>query len=248
MYLLTKKNLIYLKFLLSRFLRHSGLCSLFYIKQRKFTLRFFPSSISTTLWFDKNYSEEDYKTIKKFITKGATFVDVGANIGHLSLYAKTCVGKEGKVIAIEGNSKIFRFLKKNIEINNFEIEVYFNIIGDKEKKVSIQNRKADDMNQVLEDTYDKDKIVDMVTLDSICINLETIDILKIDVEGYEYKVIQGATKTLEKTKILMIEIINDLAKDFGKSLRETKDLIISYGFELVNNNNNNYIFKNNNKK
>ena len=83
---------------MSRFLRHTGLCSLFYIKQEKFIIRFFPSSISTTLWFDKSYSEDDYKTIKKFIKKGATFVDVGANVGHLSLYAKTCVGKEGKVI------------------------------------------------------------------------------------------------------------------------------------------------------
>ena len=140
MYLLFKKNLIYLKFLLSRFLRHTGLCSLFYIKQEKFIIRFFPSSISTSLWFDKSYSEEDYKTIKKFIKKGATFVDVGANVGLLSLYAKTCVGKEGKVIAIEGNSKIFRFLKENIKINNFEIDAYFNLIGNKEKKVSIQNR------------------------------------------------------------------------------------------------------------
>ena len=51
----------------------------------------------------------------------------------------------------------------------------------------------------------------MVTLDSICTNLEIL-FLKIDVEGYEYNVLQGATKTLEKTKILMIEIINDLAK------------------------------------
>ena len=116
MYLLIKKILIYLKFLLSRILRHSGLCSLFYIKQKKFLIRFFPSSISTTLWFDKTYSDEDYKTINKFIKRGSTFVDVGANIGHLSLYAKTCVGKEGKVIAIEGNEKIFKFLQENIEL------------------------------------------------------------------------------------------------------------------------------------
>ena len=248
MYLLFKKNLIYLKFLLSRFLRHTGLCRLFYIKQEKFIIRFFPSSISTTLWFDKSYSEDDYKTIKKFIKKRATFVDVGANIGHLSLYAKTCVGNKGKVIAIEGNSKIFKFLKENIKINNFEIDAYFNLIGNEEKKVSIQNRKADDMNQVLEKIYDNDNVINMVTLDSICTNLETIDLLKIDVEGYEYNVLQGATKTLEKTKILMIEIINDLAKDFGNSFIEAKDLIISSGFKLENNENeNNYIFKKNNK-
>ena len=44
----------------------------------------------------------------------------------------------------------------------------------------------------------------------------------------------------------MIEIINDLAKDFGSSFIETKDLIISSGFKQDNNkNDNNYIFKNN---
>ena len=133
---------------------------------------------------------------------------------------------------------------ENIKINNFEIDAYFNLIGNEEKKVSIQNRKADDMNQVLEKIYENDNVINMVTLDSICTNLETIDLLKIDVEGYEYNVLQGATKTLEKTKILMIEIINDLAKDFGNSFIETKDLIISSGFKLENNENeNNYIFK-----
>lgn len=229
---------------MSRFLRHSRLCSLFFIKQKKFTIRFFPTSISTTLWFDKSYSDDDYKTISKFIKKGANFVDVGANIGHLSLFAKTCVGKEGTVVAIEGNSKIFRFLKENIKINNFEIDTYLNLIGNKEKKVSIQNRKADDMNQVIENFSENDNKINMVTLDSICKNLETIELLKIDVEGYEYKVLQGATKTLEKTKVLMIEIINDLAKDFGNSFKDSHDLIISSGFKLeINKNENNYIFK-----
>ena len=42
------------------------------------------------------------------------------------------------------------------------------------------------MNQVLENPYQNDNIINMVTLDSICDNLETIDLLKIDVEGYEY--------------------------------------------------------------
>ena len=77
----------------------------FYIKQNNFIIRFFPSSVSTTLWFNNFYSFKDYQKISNHLKQGSTFVDVGANIGHLSLFAKTCVGKEGRVIAIEGNPK-----------------------------------------------------------------------------------------------------------------------------------------------
>ena len=115
MYQIIKNRLIFVKFLLSRILRHSRLCYLFYIKQNNFIIRFFPSSVSTTLWFNNFYSFKDYQKISNHLKQGSTFVDVGANIGHLSLFAKTCVGKEGRVIAIEGNPRIFKFLKSNIE-------------------------------------------------------------------------------------------------------------------------------------
>jgi len=48
--------------------------------------------------------------------------------------------------------------------------------------------------------------VKAVTLDSVTDNLDKIDLLKIDVEGAELKVLKGARKTLVKTKFLLLEI------------------------------------------
>ena len=96
LYLLFKKNLINLKFLLSRFLRHTGLCSFFYIKQEKFIIRFFPFLYLLHCGLIKAIQKMITKQLK-VCQKGATF-DVGANVGHLSLYAKTCVGRRVKLL------------------------------------------------------------------------------------------------------------------------------------------------------
>lgn len=231
---------------MSRFLRHSRLCVFLNIKQKDFILRFFPSSISTTLWFDNNYSEQDYNIISKFLKKDEVFVDVGANIGHLSIHAKMCVGEKGTVLAIEGNPETFSYLEKNIKLNNIIINTFPVLVGDRKKTVTLENRKADDMNQVIENNLGKNNYrnIKMITLDNVCSNLDQINLLKIDVEGYEYKVLLGAKETLKKTKYLMIEIIDSLSIKFDSSFKQTNDLILSFGFrEIKNNNSNNFIFE-----
>ena len=97
-------------FLFSRFLRHSKLCYFFKIKTSYFLITFFPTSMSTTLWLNPIYSNSDIENIKKILRKGDTYVDIGANIGHLALAASNFVGDKGTVIAVEGNLKVAKFL------------------------------------------------------------------------------------------------------------------------------------------
>ena len=70
------------------------------------------------------------------------------------------------------------------------------MVGDRKKTVTLENRKADDMNQVIENNLGKNNYrnIKMITLDNVCSSLEQINLLKIDVEGYEYKVLLGAKK------------------------------------------------------
>ena len=180
----------YFWFFLSRFLRHTRICLLFKIKCGNIILNFFPTSLSTTLWLYPGYSNIDIKSIEDNLKINDTFVDIGANIGHLSLEAWKKVGSNGNVIAVEGNSKTFKYLCKNVDLNNANIKLLNFIIGEKSGYAGIQDRKADDMNQVLEKGNIK-----MKTLDQICSSLDKIDLLKIDVEGYELEVLRGGSST-----------------------------------------------------
>ncbi len=230
----------YIWFLLSRILRHSKLCVFFDINYEKIKLKFFPTSVSTSLWLNPNYSDLDSKNIVKILKKNDTFVDIGANIGFLSLVAWSKIGNNGKIIAVEGNKKIAQFLKKNVELNNANIKVLNLIIGEKNGYAGIQNRKADDMNQVIE----QGNIV-MMRLDDICKDLKIINLLKIDVEGYELSVLRGGINALEKTKFIFVEILDSLTKDYSYSSNDIKKFLKENNFKQFKNlRNGNFIYKN----
>jgi precorrin-6B methylase 2 len=73
--------------------------------------------MSTALWQNSHVSDEDHRVIGKILRPGDTFVDVGANIGELSLFAAQRVGKSGCVVSVEAHPRTFSYLKRNIEMN-----------------------------------------------------------------------------------------------------------------------------------
>ena len=226
-------------FLVSRFLRHSKLCYFFKIKLNYCSLFFFPTSMSTTLWLNPKYSDSDINNLIKNLKKGDTYVDIGANIGHLALSASNFVGNNGTIIAVEGNKRIANFLSKNIKLNKKNISVIPYIVGNKIGNASIENRKADDMNQVIEEGKQK-----MITLDKICSSLEKIHLLKIDVEGYELFVLEGGIRTLKKTEKIFIEVIDELLNKYSKSSNDLFSFLNKNGFTLFDEiDNKNFIFK-----
>ena len=82
------------------------------------------------------------------------------------------------------------------------------IVGEKNSYAGIQNRKADDMNQV-----EKVGKIKMKRLDDICRDLKTINLLKIDVEGYELPVLKGGVKNLKENK-------TNSFRNFGQSIKK----------------------------
>tara|TARA_Y100000589_G_C26834897_1_gene499565 strand:- start:17 stop:619 length:603 start_codon:yes stop_codon:yes gene_type:complete len=195
--------------------------------------------MSTTLWLNPNYSDSDITYLTENLKKGDTFVDIGANIGHLSLAVSKSIGKNGTILAVEGNERVAKFLKKNIKLNKRNILVLSCIVGDKIGIAGIENRKADDMNQVVENGKKK-----MLTLDKICYNLDRIHLLKIDVEGFEYLVLKGGLETLLKTDRIFIEIIDELLKKFSSSSQDVFSFLNQNNFILDKKiGNSNYLFK-----
>ncbi len=226
-------------FLISRLLRHSRLCYLFKIKLKYSSLIFFPTSMSTTLWLNPDYSNSDIEYISQYLKKGDTYVDIGANIGHLALAASNFVGTNGTTIAVEGNKRTAEFLKKNIQLNKKNISVFSCIVGENCGIAGIENRKADDMNQVVAKGKQK-----MLTLDKICNNLKKIHLLKIDVEGYELSVLKGGLKTLKKSENIFIEVIDELLNKFSKNSEDLFAFLYKNDFILYKEiGNNNFIFK-----
>jgi FkbM family methyltransferase len=126
------------------------------------------------------------------------FVDIGAYKGYYTVrLAKRC----RKVIAFEPNPFNREKLIKNVELNNLtNVVVYPYACGESRYKAKLYPRSAG--STLLSGYVEAEPIdIDVIRVDDL---IEEADIIKIDTEGYEYKVIKGAEKLIEKRKPIMV--------------------------------------------
>jgi FkbM family methyltransferase len=129
-----------------------------------------------------------------------TFVDVGAHVGYYTIRMSK---RSENVIAFEPNPMNRAKLQKNVELNELEnVTIYPYALGEARYKSKLY--LADSSSTLLEGYQRGPAVeVDVVPLDEV---IEKADLIKIDVEGYEWKVIQGAEKLiLAQRPILEIE-------------------------------------------
>ena len=145
--------------------------------------------------FQREHLEEAFKYVKNF--KYA--VDVGAHVGF---WAKDMAEKFERVYCFEPCPKNLGCLVKNMEeYPNVSITHY--ALGDKARKCSINRDIARGGNSGSEFIKVEDTgCIDMIALDDL--ELPGCDLLKIDVEGFEYAVLLGARKTIKKYNPVVI--------------------------------------------
>jgi len=210
-----------------------GLSKFLTIHRDGFKIRFFPTALSGALWIDRKERSGDEYFFRKYLKAGDSVVDVGSNIGTLTLTAACIVGEKGRVVSIEPHPRTFAFLLKNIDLNPFKNILPLNIaVGDKGGYVNFSSRKSDDINRVLQNS--EGLKVPIFRLDEV-INWEMkIGLLKIDVEGYEKFVIYGTEKILRNIDCIYFESWEERFKDFGYSTADLISLIQRNGFEVYN--------------
>lgn len=218
------------RLLASRVLWHSGLSPwLTMTVSEGVRLRFYPSSISSAMWVAADTRSEDVEFLQAVVRRGDTYLDCGANVGHLAAIARQLVGPTGVVVAIEANPRISRYCVGNLELNGFhDVKVWNVALGEAHGSIRISDRRDDDQNRV----GDAGAEVAMSPLDAL-IDLPHITVLKLDVEGYEVGVLKGALATLARTDLVYCELSSSNLERFGGAPRDVEDLLLGQGFLLA---------------
>ncbi|WP_157865860.1 FkbM family methyltransferase [Mesorhizobium japonicum] len=222
------------RFVLSRALWVTGLCRLITFSfPAGYRMRFYPSAISAGLWRDRNFRSEDADFVAGYLRPGETFVDVGANVGQLSLVAARRVTSSGRTIAIEAHPRTCNFLRGNVRLNGLPIEIHNVAVGSECGELFFTNFRSDDMNFAYAASPRNGSAlrVPVATLDSI-IGERPVDLLKVDVEGFECDLLRGAAQTLHNCRCLYIEDSEPNLRRAGSSRVELYDRLSEGGFEL----------------
>lgn len=159
------------------------------------------------------------KLLGDFLRQGDVFVDVGANIGYLSLIASFVVGEDGLVVAFEPDPRAIRSFSDNIVLNERKNIILLDYVcSDREGKVSFKLASHLGWSTAVEKTPSLD-IVDQIeanqcTLDNVMatdlFKGKQIRLIKIDTEGYEPYILEGAKAIIEGNETAFIIEVNHL--------------------------------------
>jgi len=146
-------------------------------------------------------------------------LDIGAWVGTWSLAMnKFC----GRVVAFEPDNVHYACLVKNVPDN---VETHQLAIGSEKKMISLSNDDFTQSKRVIGEGS-----IPMITIDSL--ELDDVDVIKIDVEGYEMEVLKGAEDTLQNVQYVMIELNNN-TKKYGSSNGKIEQYLKSLGFKSL---------------
>ena len=153
------------------------------------------------LKIDGLYERFETGLVKKMLQPGHVFVDVGAHIGYYSALAASIVGPSGLVLAFEPSPANVGLLRQNVEEYGETVKVLEMAVADKSGMASLYLSPDNAGDNRLFKTHNWEHLeVEVTTLDDRPeLDGRAIDFLKVDVQGYELKVLAGASEILARS-------------------------------------------------
>ena len=174
---------------------------------------------------------EDYEEmlfLSHYLKRDDVFADIGANIGSYSILA--ALTNNSKTHAFEPNKVLYQILNKNILLNKLDGKIISHhcALGKKNSKAKIIEKGA--LSHIANEQDLEFNEIKLRKLDDI---IDTVNLMKIDVEGYEENVLLGSKKILANLHLNAIIIEMAGYNRFGSSDEKVHGILSDYGFTPV---------------
>jgi len=204
----------------------------------------FPDMIQARVYFFGMWEPAISRHISSRLMPGDTFIDIGSNIGYYSLLASQKVGATGKVFAIEASPTIYAALSANLAKNSAsnvyahnvavcadacEVTIYLNSAENRGASTIIV-QEAERRHAVAESVVKGNRLDGIIDINAIL----QARLIKIDVEGAEWLVIQGMRDLLPRLPDnceILIEVNAQALRDQNSSPEEFMGIFRAAGFE-----------------
>ena len=182
---------------------------------------------------------QETATIRSFLKPGDVFVDVGANIGYFTLLAASLVKKTGRVLAFEPSPYASARLAETIATNHIsQVTLRVLALGAKSSTLPLYlpSQSGNHSPTMLANEGGAPIAVNVRRLDD-CLKecgVENVDFMKVDVEGFEPHVLEGANTFLSQGRIraILCEFNEVWLQKNGSSKEQLLQILTSYGYQL----------------
>ena len=209
--------------------------------------------LSPYYWIDRDiialgcYDPLQHRALEKLVKPGMTVLDVGANIGDVTLHLAKLVGPTGRVHAFEPVPDVRARLTEHVDTNtlNTTVTVHAEALSDRDGTMTFSAADAGGRNQGQgslvnqeRDTAAVNLTVETRTLDGLVqeLGLERIDLVKLDIQGGETSMLQGAEETLRRLRpVILMEVEPEDLACLGRDSRDLVRQVIDLGYRVCPN-------------
>jgi len=196
-----------------------------------------------SLFVTGTYEPNEFVYLSDILKPGMVFIDAGASLGLYSLFASTLVGEEGAVLAVEPSRRDFQRLKENTELNhrkNIRLMPIglSNVSSDRDLLLADEMHSGQNtfggfaypgVQDIGRQRVRVERLDDLVQKEKF----KRVDVIKMDTEGHELFVLQGARETIERFKpVLLVELVDRSLSLQGCSSDQVWDLLIKMGYQI----------------
>jgi FkbM family methyltransferase len=190
-----------------------------------------------------SFEPNEFAFLDRTLRRGMTFVDVGANDGLYTLFAARRVGSRGRVVAVEPSSRERGNLERNLALNRLKnVTVVPAALAAEAGRADLQIAPAVHGGHNTLGGFAHEGVtaiaaepVAVETLDAVAqrLALGKVDVIKIDVEGAEVKVLAGGRELLKASRpVLLIEANEQALRKQATSTEEMLALLGSLNYEI----------------
>jgi FkbM family methyltransferase len=189
---------------------------------------------------DTKYEVEEWEALFRFGKPGQTFIDIGANIGIITVAMSMIAGHKGRVIACEPDPMTYRRLQALLKLNRCKNAVSMQVLmmdACKESKFYLSDAGG---LGVMSSIINKDRGLKEISLPGITIDKlldeeRCVDYIKIDAEGSDLKILRGANWTIKKHRpIVQVEVHGQYMPKLGDSAEELFLYMADRQYQIIN--------------
>lgn len=187
------------------------------------------------------YDSKQLPLLLRYITAGQTYIDVGANVGFYSLHIAKKIKGNGRIYSFEPDPMLYKSLHKNYGLNTFArtIKIYnlaiTNCVETMPFYVHHDGASGEGSLTRFPRLTGKSITVDTMTIDRFLEieKIEKVNFIKIDIEGNEFELLEGAKHSLKDQCLekIYIEFNGPLQMQKGRTLTELLELFADYGYQ-----------------
>jgi FkbM family methyltransferase len=189
--------------------------------------------VGAHLIVSQGYEPHVTKAVQGILKSGDVFLDLGANIGYYTLLGAQLVGEAGRVIAFKPNAINLALLYASIVENALtNVRVYPLAASDSAKLLRMQAFGSNGFLAPAESVQSGAQYVQAVVVDDLLIAESRIDVVKMDIEGYEPFAVRGMGRLLEKHRPVVLTEFSPwhIEHRSGLAPRAYLDLLAAKGY------------------